>query len=181
MFYKESDPGVLVWAAENITGKRFAELASTRLWSELGAEFELEVSCDPMGHWTHNTCACLRDLARWGQMLLNGGEFNGHRILPASWINDIRENASVQHVKGFLERTSADDPLLPEGFGYRSFFWVDTHAGNAFAAWGGFGQILYVNPDHKTVVAMMSSDEDWVSNSRERWTFCRRLSEAMGQ
>lgn len=55
MYYKESDPAVLVWAAERVTGKRFADIASERLWSKIGAEFDLEVGCDTRCHWTHRT------------------------------------------------------------------------------------------------------------------------------
>lgn len=185
MYYKESDPAVLVWAAERVTGKRFADIASERLWSKIGAEFDLEVGCDTRCHWTHRTSMCLRDMGRWGQMLANGGEFNGHQVVAKRFIDDIRRNADVANLEEFVDRLSKEletkVDLLPEGFGYRSFFWIDVAAGRAFGAGGAFGQILYVNPDHDAVVVMLASDPDWMSNNRERWHFCRELSKAVSR
>lgn len=181
MFYKESDPAVLVWAAEKVTGERFADLVHDRLWSKLGAEFDVEVNCDSVGHWTHYTSMCLRDMGRWGQMLLNEGEFNGQQIVPKRLLRDIRQNASIELVRGFLERSPTTQNMLADGFGYRSFFWVDSQAGNAFGALGAYGQILYVNPNHHSVVAILASDKNWMLTNRERWHLCRKLSEFVDQ
>ena len=94
-YYKESDARGLLWASERATGQRFSDLFSSMIWSKLGAERDAYVCCDGLGSRSTNgriTCT-LRDLARWGLMHLNGGKFNGNRILPQDFIDDIPSDA----------------------------------------------------------------------------------------
>jgi CubicO group peptidase (beta-lactamase class C family) len=180
---------VLVWAAEHITGTPFSALVHPRLWSKLGAEFDLEAACDSRGHWTHNLSMCLRDLARFGQMLLCGGRFNGHRIVPASFIDDVRRNASVK----LIEEYPLFADFVPKGIGYRSFFWVDTKTESAFGAFGAYGQFCYICPQHDVVIAAFASQEPMASRinagipeaqvnldnahlERVKWGFCKEFS-----
>ncbi len=192
MLYKESDPGVLVWVAEQVTQKRFAELAQERLWSRLGAEYPLEVVCDSLGHWTFHNSASAVDLARWGQMLLQNGYFNEQQILPRSFVQDIRSQGSVER----LRNSPLTGDLFPEGIGYRSFFYRDTVGHDAIAAVGAYGQMVYISPFHETVIVLLSSTDSWdgrlaagqsfedvfaedVTVERMRWNLCRQLCERL--
>ena len=157
MRYKESDPAVLVWAAEKVTGQRFADILSERIWGPLGCEFDLDAVCDPLGHFTHHLACCLRDLARWGLMCLNKGQFNGNPILPADFFDDIQGNASVDR----LANSELTGDLFPPGTGYRSFFYHHRENGGAIAAAGAYGQFCYMNPSSDVVIAFFSSTEPW--------------------
>ncbi len=188
MMYKETDPAVLVWAAEKATGRRFADIASELLWSKLGAEFPLEVVVDSKGHWTHQISATARDLARWSQMLLNGGEFNDHIIVPSWFIEDVRANGDVSRLRG----APLTGRLFPDGVGYGNFFYRDTLGDNAIAAAGGFGQFCYMSPEQGTAIVILSSTEGWdqrlaagmtfnqlfeedVLQEADRWHLCRQI------
>jgi CubicO group peptidase (beta-lactamase class C family) len=157
MRYKESDPAVLVWAAEKVTGKRFADILSERIWGPLGCEFDMDAVCDPLGHFTHHLSCCLRDLARWGLMCLNKGQLNGNTIVPADFFNDIQQNASVDR----LANSELTGDLFPPGTGYRSFFYHHRDNGGAIAAAGAYGQFCYMNPSSDVVIAFFSSTEPW--------------------
>ena len=192
MMYKETDPAVLVWAAERATGKRFAEVVSNRLWSKLGAEHPLEVVVDAKGHWTHQLSVTARDLARWSQMLLRGGEFNDQRVVPQWFVLDIRTNGSVERLKN----APLTGRLFPDGVGYASFFYRDTMADDAIAAAGGFGQFCYISPKHNTAIVILSTTDGWdqrlaagmtfeqlfeadILQEADRWHLCRRLCELL--
>lgn len=77
---------------ENLSGISAAELFSQRIWSKLGAEEDVQCMVDREG-------ACvvmggfgttLRDLGRWGQMVANGGNFNGQQIISKDWVERVR-------------------------------------------------------------------------------------------
>ena len=129
-----------------------------------------------------------RDLARWGQMLVDGGHCGQHSVVPAWFINDIRKNASVDLLR---EEPFAGD-YFPDGLGYRSFFYLDGQRGNAIAAVGGYGQICYISPETNTVIVILSSpatfaerlgdgrefSEVWrdaQAEEKERWDLCREI------
>jgi CubicO group peptidase (beta-lactamase class C family) len=194
MLYKESDPAILVWAAEKVTNQRFAKVAQNRLWSKIGAEHELEAVCDPLGFWTHYVSCTARDLARWGQMLVDSGRCNEKTVVPSSFVQDIRDNAHFDLLR--------DEPFvgayLPKGIGYRSFFYVDSHGENAIAAMGGYGQLCYMSPATKTVVVILSSseplaarvangedpDDAWQkakAEEEERWNLCREICSTLSK
>lgn len=167
MRYKESDPAILVWAAEQVEQKRFASIVQQRLWSKIGAEHELEAVCDPVGFWTHYVSCSARDLARWGQMLVDQGKCGEQSVVPSWFIDDIRKNAS----KDFLREEPFVGAFLPEAIGYRSFFYLDGRSRGAIAAMGGYGQLCYINPDTKTVVVIFSSPTTFAERMESGQTF----------
>ena len=192
MRYKESDPGVLAWAAEKVTGKRFADLVAERIWGPLGCEFDMDAVCDPLGHFTHHLACCLRDVARWGLMCLNSGRFNSRQIVPAEFFRDIQMNASVNR----LAKSELTGELFPSGTGYRSFFYHHWENGGAIAAAGAYGQFCYMNPRSKVVIAFFSSTEPWGAQladgasfdevfersclrERERWHLCHEIAKRL--
>ncbi|NTV72567.1 MAG: serine hydrolase, partial [Azonexaceae bacterium] len=105
--YKCSDTVALMWACERATGWRYADLLSHHVWSRLGAEHDASIVCDAQGAATPfgGMSTTLRDLARWGQMHLENGTLNGRRVLPESFIPDVRDHAD-------LEKITKDSGLL---------------------------------------------------------------------
>jgi hypothetical protein len=104
--------------------------------------------------------ATLRDLARFGQMVLNEGRFNDRQIVSRQWITDIQANGSnpawrTGQYRGYWN---------PEG-SYRSLWYVAGDPDGSFEAIGIHGQRLHINPAQKLVVVRLSSGPDPVSRS----------------
>lgn len=76
--------------------------------------------------------AGLRDLARFGQMMLNGGTWRGERILPQAVISEIRAGASQD------DFSQSDHPKL-KGWSYKNMWWVTHNDHGAYAARGVHG------------------------------------------
>jgi CubicO group peptidase (beta-lactamase class C family) len=87
-----------------------------------------------------------------GTMVLNGGFWNGKQIVSPEWIKEsTTPNAPPPSP---IKMETPDRDLR---YGYQ--WWVPPRAttGECFAI-GVYGQYIYINPDHKTVIAMNSGD-----------------------
>ena len=150
--YKSGDADVAGWVMERATGMRLAELLSLKLWSRLGAEQDAYYTVDPSGSVlaSGGLNATLRDVARFGQLLLDGGRVGREELVPEAWLSDIRENRNED-----AWQTGIYD-VRSRG-GYRSFWWHTANDHGAFYARGVHGQWLYVDPLAEVVIVKLSS------------------------
>ena len=117
----------------------------------MGAEYDAYIAVDPLGapRSAGGICVSLRDLARFGQMHLEGGLANGRQIVPHWWIRDIRENGDPA---AWALGASADS--MPATV-YRNKWYV--MGSGAYCGLGIHGQTVYVNPAADMVAAKLSS------------------------
>jgi CubicO group peptidase (beta-lactamase class C family) len=154
--YRSADSDMLGWACERASGIRMADLISTLIWQPIGAECDAEITCDPLGSAMHDggISATARDLARFGQMLVDDGMSQGRAVVPAAWLADAR--APEAGVREAFARTD-NEYVLPGGW-YRSQFWViPGHGGPVLVCLGIHGQLVYADRATRTVVVKMSS------------------------
>ena len=153
--YRSILTDVLGWVVERAGGARLHELISRELWQPMGAEFDAEVTVDAHGNAMADggVCATLRDLARFGQVILRAAE--GRRgIVPPAWIADT--------IRGAPDGPSAftlgdNSPGYPKGAHYRNCWWVRYPSIPFFNASGINGQSVYVHVPTQTVVAKFST------------------------
>lgn len=166
--YRSCDTDMLGWICERAAGVRMADLISTLLWQPLGAEFDAEITCDPVGSAIHDggVCSTLRDLGRFGQMLLDEGMAGDRRVVPASWVADaFNPDPGVREAFAHTD----NEPMLPGGW-YRDQFWFYRRGGAdaesspegspVLLCLGIHGQMVYVDRPTRTVVVKMSSWPD---------------------
>ncbi len=157
---------VLGWVMERATGLSVPELVRRHLWSKLGAEHDAYLLLDGAGSaQLDGGLACsLRDLARFGLMLAQGGRLAGVQVVPERWLEDVRRNGDKAAFAAAAETWGGGDYA---GYSYRSCFWVRELADHtAFSAVGWLGQRVYVNQEAGVVVVILSSSpqelyEDW--------------------
>ena len=70
-------------------------------------------------------CTTVRDLARFGQMVLQDGFANGRQIVPGAWIDDTRFGGDVEAFARNIEHE-----VGRPGGAYRNFWWItnDEHS-----------------------------------------------------
>jgi CubicO group peptidase (beta-lactamase class C family) len=157
--YRSCETDVLGWVCERAAKTRMADLVGELVWSPVGTEHDAEITCDGVGTAIHDggMCATARDLARFGVMLLAGGEVAGRRVVPAAW---LRESWTVAlDIRDAFAR-SVSGPYLPGGW-YRNKFWfLPREHGDVLLCLGIHGQMLYVSPGTGTVAAKLSSWPD---------------------
>ena len=152
--YLTPNTDVLSWLLSKLTHLSLAELMQSRIWSKLGADRD--------AFWiVNNSCVetsgsglvtTLRDMARFGQMLLQKGSYNGQQILPAAVVEDIEKGGSQD---AFSKGPAAGPGNA--GFSYHHQWWITHNEFNAYLAMGYGGQILYIAPEANLVVAKFSS------------------------
>ncbi len=90
-----------------------------------------------------------RDIARFGQMLLQQGEWNDKQIVPRAW---VMEATALQTSNGSNPESDWD-----QGYGYQ--FWR-CKPENVYRGDGAFGQYCIVMPDQNAVLAITSGTKD---------------------
>jgi CubicO group peptidase (beta-lactamase class C family) len=157
--YRSADTDMLGWVCERAGGIRMADLISALIWQPIGAERDAEITCDPLGSAIHDggVSAAARDLARFGQMLVDDGAAGGYQVVPAGWLADAR--APEPGVREAFAAT--DNELALPGGWYRSKFWVIPGYGEpVLVCLGIHGQLIYADRAARTVVAKFSSWPD---------------------
>jgi len=150
--YKTVNSDALGWVIRRVTGKSVGENLSERIWTKLGMEQDAYFSVDSAGteFAGGGLNTGLRDLARFGEMMRNGGRANGQQVLPAAVVDDIKKGGDRAAFP------AASYPLLP-GWSYRDMWWVTNNANGAYAARGVHGQAIYVDPKAEMVIARYAS------------------------
>ena len=94
--YRSADTDMLGWVCERASGTRMADLVSERIWVPMGAEQDAEITCDAVGTAIHDggISATARDLARFGQLLLDDGRVGQTQVIPEKWLADSLEPGS---------------------------------------------------------------------------------------
>ena len=157
--YRSADSDMLGWACERASDTRMADLISALIWQPIGAERDAEITCDPLGSAIHDggISATARDLARFGQMLVDDGMTQGHPVVPEAWLAGTR--APEPDVREAFAVTD-DEFVLPGGW-YRNQFWVIPGSdGPVLVCLGIHGQLIYADRAARTVVVKLSSWPD---------------------
>jgi CubicO group peptidase (beta-lactamase class C family) len=155
--YRSIETDVLAHAMQRVTGKRLADLISDHLWQPLGCEEDATITVDRAGYGLAcgGISASLRDMARFGLMLLNMGQVEGRQVVPKAWCQDIRHGAH-----GLYDAANYKD--WPNG-AYRNQFWVEDSRLGRHYCFGVFGQMVVIAPDSGMVAVKLSTWPDFVS------------------
>lgn len=149
--YRSIETDVLALAMERVTGQSLAALISQHIWQPMGAEEDADITVDRAGYGlaSGGISASLRDMARFGLMLLGG------QVVPRDWIQDIRHGAH-----GLFDPNSYRN--WPKGR-YRNQFWIEDSDLGRHYCFGVFGQMVMVAPDTGFMAVKLSSWPDFVN------------------
>lgn len=150
--YKTINTDVLGWLISRVTGQPVTEVLSEQIWSQLGADLDAYLSVDSIGtpFAGGGMSLGLRDLARFGQMILDDGRVGDRQVVPPAAITSIRNGGD--------RRAFADAGYsLLDGWSYRSMWWITHNNHDAFMARGVYGQALYIDPTADMVIARFAS------------------------
>lgn len=134
---------------QKVTGMTVLDYLRPRLFEPLGFKDPTWIS-SPQGITAGAYGLSIRteEIARFGQLYLQKGMWNGKQLIPTSWVNQA---TSIQTSNGSAPTSDWD-----QGYGYQ--FWRSRH--NSFRGDGAFGQYCMVVPELDAVVAITSGVRD---------------------
>jgi len=155
--YASPNTDLLGLVVERAAGMRYHRYLAERLWKPMGARGAAYVTVDRAGtaRAAGGVCITTRDLARIGQLVLDGGRaHNGVEVVPQGWIKDMRANGDR---RAWVEGNFAD--MFAEGR-YRSCWYDVGDRRGSIAAVGIHGQWLWVDPTSRVVIARTACRPD---------------------
>lgn len=152
---------------QKLTGKTLLEYLRPRILEPLGI-VDGGWDSDPrglnVGGWGLNVT--LESIAKFGQLYLKKGVWNGKRLIPEAWVN----------VATSKQVSNGSDPNNDWNQGYGFQFWRCRH--NGYRGDGAFGQFCIVLPDQEAVIAITSGHHDMGQVMELAW---KHLLPAMGK
>ena len=141
--YCSIDTHVIGMVIRGATGQSIADLMQSRIIAPMGLESAPYYLTDGLGEpfVLGGLNLRTRDYARIGQMIAQGGVWQGRQIVPADWVA-----ASIKR-------------SAPGGAGYGYQWWVpdDAEPGEVMAQ-GIYGQYIYINQRLDVVIAVNAAD-----------------------
>jgi CubicO group peptidase (beta-lactamase class C family) len=146
--YNNYHPLLLGLVLERVTGTSVSAFMAKTLWQPLGAEADATWNLDSERSGFEKLESGLNarpvDYARFGQLFLHNGRWNGRRIVSEDWVR----------------AATGAEPTTDSAYyhGYRYFWWIDVNRPGSYYALGKYGQYIYVAPDADAVVVRFGRD-----------------------
>ncbi len=139
-----------------VTGQTVLEYLTPRLFQPLGVEGATWETC-PRGINTGGWGLSVQTetLAKFGQLYLQKGVWEGRQIIPAAWVEEATTFKIQQPSPATPSRPAEKNDWL-QGYCYQ--FWRCTH-GN-FRGDGAYGQFTIVLPEHDAVICLTSENSN---------------------
>lgn len=118
---------------------------------------------DPQGVGAagYGLCLSAQDMAKIGELCLEGGLYGGKRVVSAEWITEST-----------APRLRCDESFARMRYGY--LWWIPDDDRSAYAALGNSGNVIYIDPERRNVIAVAGT---FKPNIFDRVQFIRRYIE----
>ncbi|HEY2586954.1 MAG TPA: serine hydrolase [Tepidisphaeraceae bacterium] len=142
--YNTAGTYMLSAIVQQVTGQTVRDYLRPWLFEPLGFEDAPTWVASPQGISAggYGLLARTEDLANFGQLYLQKGQWNGKQLIPATWV----EQATT------LQTSNGSNPKSDWDQGYGFQFWRCRHG--AYRGDGAFGQYCLVMPEQDAVLAM---------------------------
>lgn len=147
--YNSAASHILSTIIQKRTGQTLRQYLTSRLFEPLGIEVaEWESYPDGVNFGGWGLSLMTEDIAKFGQLCLQNGAWNGKQVLPEDWV----KKATSKQVE------NGDDPNNDWNQGYGFQFWRCRK--NSYRGDGAFGQFCFVFPEQDAVLAMTCGVDD---------------------
>jgi CubicO group peptidase (beta-lactamase class C family) len=146
--YDNCNTNLLGEIVGRVADQRLDEFSDDYLFSKLGiTDFEWQMLPNNVVFCSGDLRLRPRDMAKFGYLFLNGGMWNGERIISQEWV-DLSTQKHIDPNEFTTEFTWAD------GYGYQWWIWEDVYGVDypAYFAAGWGGQYIIISPEMNTIV-----------------------------
>jgi CubicO group peptidase (beta-lactamase class C family) len=133
-YYHDANPQLASGLLEKVTGVPPEAYAEERLFGPLGIwDYQWEKHSDGLNFGAFGLWLRPRDMAKIGQLMLQGGMWEGRQVVPADWV----EESTRVYSNG----------------NYGLYWWVNEE-NRVFRASGDGGQIIFVDEPNELVIVL---------------------------
>ncbi len=151
---------------QKVTGEKVIDYLKPRLFEPLaieGMDWEVDPQGINCGGWGLRLKT--EDMAKFGQLFLQKGKWNGKQVLPAEWVEQATTKKIDQNPDAHQAAKDTSDWL--QGYCYQ--MWRCRH--NCYRADGAYGQYIIVMPDQDAVIAITAETIDMQSEINLVWDY----------
>ena len=172
--YNTSYLGLII---ERATGKTVSKYLEEKLWSQImeyDALFSIDSKKSGFEYMPSRLIARAIDYARFGNLFLKKGDFNGNQIISENWV-----------VKSTTEDKTISRDHYPDWLGsgckhtYYSYqWWGNTNCDSTFQffANGNLGQNIYIIPEKETVIVHFGNSLQYYNSDFDLWNVALQLN-----
>lgn len=147
--YLSGNTQLLAMVLEAATGMRISNYASDKIWKHIGARDDALWSLDRENGMEKAYCCFntnVRDFARFGQLILNKGMWNGQQIVSEEYLNEAISPANYL--------TDKESGKKVDFYGFQ--WWIVNYKGHQIPYMRGIlGQYIFVIPEKNAVVVRL--------------------------
>lgn len=157
---------ILSAIVQKVTGEKIIDYLRPRLFEPLGIQ-GMDWEIDPRDINTGGWGLRLKteDMAKFGQLFLSMGNWNGKQILPRKWIEEASTFKIAQDPGAPQAKKDSSDWL--QGYCYQ--MWRCRF--NAFRGDGAYGQFVIVMPEQDAVIAITAETPDMQGEINLVWDY----------
>jgi CubicO group peptidase (beta-lactamase class C family) len=140
-FYNSMNSYIISAAIKEKTGRDMFDLLYERIFLPMGIQevcWEKSPTGITKGGW--GLYMKMEDMMKFGKLFLNGGIWNGERLLSAEWIAEMTQ-----------KQTDTPESMNLHGYGYH--VWIGARQGS-YQFNGMFGQNIFVLPDIRMTIGI---------------------------
>jgi CubicO group peptidase (beta-lactamase class C family) len=151
---------------QKVTGQKVIDYLRPRLFKPLGIT-GMDWETDPMSTSTGGWGLRIKteDMARFGQLYLQKGKWNGKQVLPEEWVEEATTFKIDQAPSAPQSKKDSSDWM--QGYCYQ--FWRSRN--NSYRGDGAFGQYILVLPEQDAVIVITSETANMQEELNLVWQY----------
>lgn len=140
---------------EKVVGMSVCDYLYEKFWKHTGME-KPRWDADTNGHTfaASDLYLDIDDLAKLGQLYVNGGVYEGVRYLSEEWVKKV---GTKQVDSSFINPIGS---AIDEEVGYGLYFWCNSEKAGGYRCYGKKGQFVIILPDRQAVIAVQAQHDD---------------------
>jgi CubicO group peptidase (beta-lactamase class C family) len=148
-FYNQTDAQLMSLIISRVTGKTLSEYFSEKIWSKISTQtaFWNTYGKDNLEKGFCCFNARPQDYAKFAQLYLQKGNWNGEQLIPEAWIDFV---------------TKFESPVESQYvFNFHKFWFPANDASGDYTAQGYNGQFIYLNPTQNLAILRFAKKEEF--------------------
>jgi CubicO group peptidase (beta-lactamase class C family) len=156
-YYSQTDVIILGLILRRAIGRPIPEYLEEKLWQPLGMEYDAFWAVDETDLALARTASglfiCPEDLAKFGRLYLNGGQFRGQQVLNPAWVQEtLYDTHPKQHRVNLWRRTFDMTKPFDDKEDYAPDSLIIGLKGEVYSSGATQNKLLFLVPEQNIII-----------------------------